>query len=65
MKLYIGCKLLEAEPMTRGERCDSRGLKVSEGLDAATPGYHVRYLPKGYESWTPERGIRNRVSLCR
>lgn len=41
MRQYIGTKIIEAEPMSRGQ-----GGKAEDG-------YKVRY-PDGYESWSPK-----------
>ena len=53
MKKYIGCKLLKAEPMTRGAYNEYRGWTIPEDEDPAEPGYFVRY-PDGYVSWSPK-----------
>ena len=53
MKKYIGCKLLKAEPMTRGAYNEYRGWNIPEDKDPAEPGYFVRY-PDGYVSWSPK-----------
>lgn len=55
MKEYIGTKIIEAEPMTRGEYAKLSGrnsILTEKGETAEDPGYHVRY-PDGYESWSP------------
>lgn len=55
MKEYIGTKIIEAEPMTRGEYAKLSGrnsILVENGESPEDPGYHVRY-PDGYESWSP------------
>jgi len=51
IKTYIGCKIIQAYPLTLGEFNDTHGKIVP-----ATPGeqgYLVRY-PDGYESWSPK-----------
>lgn len=53
MKKYIGCKLLKAEPMTRGAYNEYRGWTIPEDEDPEDPGYFVRY-PDGYVSWSPK-----------
>ena len=53
MKKYIGCKLLKAEPMTRGAYNEYRGWTIPEDEDPEDPGYFVRY-PEGYVSWSPK-----------
>lgn len=54
MKLYIGCKIIEAEPVTN-RLFDNRakGTPVSPAVEPDVPGYLVRY-PDGYESWSPK-----------
>jgi hypothetical protein len=53
MQKYIGTKVLEAEPMTRGEYNEHRGWTPPEGEDQDVDGFHVVY-PDGYESWSPD-----------
>ena len=53
MKKYIGCKLLKAEPMTRGAYNEYRGWTIPEDEDPEDPGYFVRYSD-GYVSWSPK-----------
>ena len=55
MKNFIGTKVIEAEPMTRGEYAKLSGrnsILVEKGESEADKGYHVRYAD-GYESWSP------------
>lgn len=57
LKTYIGTKIVEAEPATRGEAW-ARKNKLDEAETARIieqmpgDGYRVRY-PDGYESWSP------------
>lgn len=54
MKKYVGCKLVEAEPMTRGNFHEEQ--KKPEMLSAqqyVEEGYKVVY-PDGYVSWSPK-----------
>ena len=51
MKQYIGTKIIEAEPATRGDCYHGPNMLSAEG--AAAPGYRVRYSD-GYESWSPK-----------
>ena len=51
MKVYIGTKIVQAEPMT--DRYFSDKFKGIEKLDAAKPGYKVIY-PDGFVSWSPK-----------
>lgn len=53
MKKYIGCKLIEAEPMTRGVYNEYRGWQIPVGENPADQGYLIRY-PDGYISWSPK-----------
>jgi len=49
-KLYIGCKLIKAVPMS----------KLRDGKEA--PGYQVTY-PDGYVSWSPKEVFENAYRL--
>ena len=53
MKTYIGCKKIEAKPMTRGEYCNYRGLDFVRDGSPTDEGYLVKY-PDGYISWSPK-----------
>lgn len=53
MKKYIGCKLLGAEPMTRGDYNIFRGWQIPENENTEDEGYLVKY-PDGYVSWSPK-----------
>ena len=53
MPMYIGTKLVQAEPMSRGEYNAYRGWPIPCDEDQAAEGYLVRYQPDGYESWSP------------
>lgn len=56
---YIGTKIIEAEPMTRGEYAKLSGrnsILTEKGESADDPGYHVRY-PDDYESWSPAKAF--------
>ena len=55
MKKFVGTKVIEAEPMTRGEYAKLSGrnsILTEKGESEADKGYHVRYKD-GYESWSP------------
>ena len=58
MKKYIGCKLIEAKEMNRGEYNKYRGWKLPENENPEDPGYLVRYS-NGYESWSPKHIFEN------
>ena len=49
---YVGTKVIQAKPMTRGEYLDYREWELPEGEDASDEGYFIIY-PDGYESWSP------------
>ena len=58
MKQYIGTKVIQAEPATKGQAAAKRmGLKVENCPDTLAgmkaDGYRVIY-PDGYESWSPK-----------
>lgn len=53
MKVYIGTKVIQAEPMTRG-RFEEAYPGVLKGTNASEEeGYAVRYANK-YVSWSPK-----------
>lgn len=52
-KNYIGVKVLQAGPMTRGEYNKYRGWTIPENENPADPGYLVKYSDS-YESWSPK-----------
>lgn len=53
MKKYIGTKLIEAEPMTRGDYNKYRGWTIPADENPADKGYLVRYSDS-YVSWSPK-----------
>lgn len=63
MKSYIGTKVINAKPMTRGEYNILRGWDLPAGENGADEGYLVEYLDGGkvnvpgfanYVSWSPK-----------
>ncbi len=66
MKKYIGTKQIEAEPMTLGEACESKGLVKSEieKNESYKLGYHTR-TEYGYESWSPKNCLKNHIEKCK
>lgn len=61
MKNYIGTKVIEAEPMTRGEYVKLSGrnsILIDKGESESDAGYHVRYAD-GYESWSPSQAFED------
>lgn len=53
MKKYIGTKLIEAKPMTRGEYNKYRGWQIPANENREDEGYLVRYSDS-YVSWSPK-----------
>ncbi len=53
MKTYIGTKVIQAEPMTRGDYNLKRGWTIPENENPLDEGYLVQY-PDGYISWSPK-----------
>jgi hypothetical protein len=53
MKKYIGVKMVEAEPMSRFDYCESRGWNVPLDESPMDDGYLIKY-PDGYVSWSPK-----------
>lgn len=51
MKQYIGTKMIQARPMTRGAYNEYRGWPIPADDNLEDDGYLVRY-PDGYESWS-------------
>ena len=51
---YIGVKIVEAKPMTRGDYNEYRGWTIPKDEDPNDAGYLVVY-PDGYESWCPKQ----------
>ncbi len=58
MKTYIGTKVIEAEPMTRGEYNQFRGWTIPADENPNDEGYRVIY-PDGYVSWSPKEVFDN------
>lgn len=56
LKLYIGTKMVKAEPMAKSAAVAKGWARPSEGNEDV-PGYHVQYTnPDGstYDSWSPK-----------
>ena len=53
MKKYIGCEMIEAEPMNLGDYNIYRGWTMPENENPEKEGYLVKY-PDGYFSWYPK-----------
>ena len=67
-ELYIGTKLINAEPMTRQQYNDFRGWELPADENGADEGYLVEYLDggkpntdmyAGYVSWSPKEQFEN------
>ena len=57
MEMYIGTKIISAEPMTRGEYAKFSGrnsILTEKGESENDKGYKVTY-EDGYVSWSPEK----------
>lgn len=63
MKKYIGTKIIEAKPMTRGDYNDYRGWTIPKDENPADEGYLVKY-PDGYESWSPKKQFEEAYREC-
>ena len=53
MESYIGIKVIEAKPMTRGDYNKYRGWQIPSDENPADEGYLVVY-EGDYESWSPK-----------
>lgn len=53
MKTYIGTKIIDAEPMTRGAYNEFRGWQIPADENPGDEGYRVVY-PDGYVTWSPK-----------
>lgn len=53
MKTYIGTKMIQACPMTRGAYNEYRGWTIPADENPADEGYMVKYSD-GYVSWSPK-----------
>lgn len=53
MKLYIGTKILKAQPMNLGDYNAHRGWDIPADEDPAKEGYLVQY-DNDYQSWSPK-----------
>lgn len=63
MKTYIGTKIIEAKPMTRGDYNTFRGWKIPEDENPEDRGYFVKY-PDGYISWSPKEVFEEAYREC-
>lgn len=59
MDLFIGAKLIKAEPMGRGDfNAKFNGAEAPSPDMMQEAGYHVQY-PDGYHSWSPKDVFEN------
>lgn len=63
MKKFIGTKIVEAKPMTRGKYNEYRGWTIPADENPEDEGYLVKYLD-GYESWSPEKQFNEAYREC-
>jgi hypothetical protein len=66
MKKYIGTKMVNAEPMTKGEAFKKNLLKIGVNVteeDSAQDGYAVEY-EDGYTSWSPKEVFEKAYKLA-
>ena len=63
MEKYIGTKMVEADPMNRGEYNAYRGWEIPEGEDPEDEGYLVKYSD-GYETWSPKKRFEEAYRDC-
>lgn len=63
MDKFIGTKLLEAQPMTRGAYNESRGWTIPADENPSDPGHMVKYSD-GYISWTPKKQFDEAYRPC-
>lgn len=52
MKKYVGTKVIEAKPMTRGDYSKFRGWQIPADENPEDAGYLVKYRDD-YVSWSP------------
>lgn len=63
MKTYIGTKIIEAKPMTRGDYNIFRGWQIPENENPADEGYFVKYRD-GYITWSPTEVFEEAYREC-
>lgn len=63
MKTYIGTKIIDAEPMTRGDYNKYRGWTIPRDENTEDEGYLVKY-PDGYISWSPKKSFEEAYREC-
>lgn len=63
MEKYIGTKIINAEPMNRGDYNNYRGWKIPDNENPTDKGYLVRYS-NDYESWSPLKLFEEAYRKC-
>lgn len=63
MKQYVGTKMVEAMPMTRGAYNEYRGWTIPADENPADEGYLVIYSD-GYKSWSPRKQFGEAYRNC-
>lgn len=63
MMTYIGTKIIEAKPMTRGDYNIFRGWQIPENENPEDERYLVKY-PDGYISWSPKSVFEEAYREC-
>lgn len=63
MKKYIGTKIIEAKPMTKGDYNMFRGWTIPENENPEDEGYLLQY-PDGYISWSPKTVFEEAYREC-
>ena len=53
MKCYLGTKIIQAEPMTYGDHCNSQNSDLATPSNYQDQGYQVKYSDS-YTSWSPK-----------
>ena len=61
MSKFIGVKMVEATPMTRGEFTELKKAEISPATNPEEKGYMVVY-EDGYKSWSPEKAFEKSYS---
>lgn len=62
MEQYIGTKIIQAEPMSRGDYNVYRGWKIPENENPDDEGYLIKYQDD-YVSWSPKVAFEEAYQL--
>lgn len=63
MEKYIGTKIINAEPMNRGDYNNYRGWKIPDNENPTDKGYLIKYSDD-YESWSPLKQFEEAYRKC-